>query len=288
MKLGFIGLGIMGKPMCKNLIRAGYELIIYSRNQETQIEMKSLGVLCASTPKQVAEQVEVVITVLPDSPDLLDVIFNENGLIEGFKKGSVLIDMSSGLPDTIIEVSSRLKLLDVRMLDAPVSGGEKRAIDGTLTVMVGGDKELFEQCYNILCAMSSSVNLIGDIGSGGIAKLANQIIVGLNLAAMSEALVFAKRSGVKADVLYQAIRGGAAGSTMLDLKAPMIFEQNYEAGFRLNLHLKDLKNAITTAEKFGAKIPLTDIVFRIMLSLQDAGLGDFDNSILFKYYEDMI
>ena len=214
MKVGFIGLGIMGKPMSKNLLKAGYSLVVADRNPEAIADVIAAGAETAATAKAIAEQCDVIITMLPNSPHVKEVALGENGIIEGAKPGTVLIDMSSIAPLASREISEALKAKGIDMLDAPVSGGEPKAIDGTLSVMVGGDKAIFDKYYDLMKAMAGSVVHTGEIGAGNVTKLANQVIVALNIAAMSEALTLATKAGVNPDLVYQAIRGGLAGSTL--------------------------------------------------------------------------
>ena len=213
MKVGFIGLGIMGKPMSKNLLKAGYS-VVADRNPEAIADVIAAGAETAATAKAIAEQCDVIITMLPNSPHVKEVALGENGIIEGAKPGTVLIDMSSIAPLASREISEALKAKGIDMLDAPVSGGEPKAIDGTLSVMVGGDKAIFDKYYDLMKAMAGSVVHTGEIGAGNVTKLANQVIVALNIAAMSEALTLATKAGVNPDLVYQAIRGGLAGSTL--------------------------------------------------------------------------
>jgi 2-hydroxy-3-oxopropionate reductase len=284
MKIGFIGLGIMGKPMSKNLLKAGYELTVLSRNKNAR-ELVEAGARAAESPKAVAEQTDVIITMLPNSPQVKEVVLGEDGVIEGARKGAVVIDMSSIAPLVSREIAEKLAARGVEMLDAPVSGGEPKAIDGTLSVMVGGKKEVFERCYPVMKAMAGSVVLTGDIGAGNTTKLANQIIVALNIAAMSEALVLAEKAGVEPDLVYQAIRGGLAGSTVLDAKAPLVMDRKFKPGFRVNLHIKDLANVLETSHEIGVPLPLTAAVMEMMQALKVDGLGDEDHCSLVKYYE---
>ena len=283
MKVGFIGLGIMGKPMSKNLIKAGYSLVVADRNAEVIAEVVEAGASTAATPKEIAQQCDVIITMLPNSPHVKDVALGENGIIEGAKPGTVVIDMSSIAPLASREISEALKAID--MLDAPVSGGEPKAIDGTLSVMVGGDKAIFDKYYDLLKAMAGSVVHTGEIGAGNVTKLANQVIVALNIAAMSEALTLATKAGVNPDLVYQAIRGGLAGSTVLDAKAPMVMDRNFKPGFRIDLHIKDLANALDTSHGVGAQLPLTAAVMEMMQALRADGHGNDDHSALACYYE---
>ncbi len=285
MKIGFIGLGIMGKPMSKNLLKAGYALVVLDRNAEAMAEVVAAGAGSAATPKAVAEQCGIIITMLPNSPQVKEVVLGENGVIEGIKAGGVVIDMSSIAPLASREIAAALAKKNIAMLDAPVSGGEPKAIDGTLSVMAGGDKAVFDRHYDIMKAMAGSVVHTGDIGAGNVTKLANQVIVALNIAAMSEALVLATKAGVDPDKVFQAIRGGLAGSTVLEAKAPMVMDRNFKPGFRIDLHIKDLANALDTSHGVGAQLPLTAAVMEMMQALKQDNLGTADHSALACYYE---
>jgi 2-hydroxy-3-oxopropionate reductase len=287
LKIGFIGLGIMGKPMSKNLLKAGYKLVVLDLRQNVVDELVSLGAETAAAPKEVAKNCEFVITMLPNSPHVKEVVLGKNGLMEGMKTGSFFIDMSSISPVVSRELSKALESTGVEMLDAPVSGGEPKAIDGTLSVMAGGKKEVFDKCYPILKSMAASVVHIGSIGAGNVAKLANQIIVALNIAAMSEALVLASKAGVEPELVYQAIRGGLAGSAVLDAKAPLIMDRKFNPGFRINLHIKDLANALDTSHEIGVPLPLTSAVMEIMQALKVDGMGENDHGSLIRYFEQL-
>jgi 2-hydroxy-3-oxopropionate reductase len=286
-KIGFIGLGIMGKPMSKNLLKAGYQLIVCDVVKTAVDELVAAGAQAAATPKEVASQVEIIITMLPNSPHVKQVVLGENGIIEGAKAGCIVVDMSSIAPLVSREVAVKLAEKGIEMIDAPVSGGEPKAIDGTLSVMVGGKKPVFEKCFPILKAMAGSVVLTGDIGAGNVTKLANQVIVALNIAAMSEALVLATKAGVSPDLVYQAIRGGLAGSTVLDAKAPLAMDRKFNPGFRINLHIKDLQNVLDTSHELGVSLPLTAAVMEIMQALKVDGKGENDHGGLIQYYEKM-
>lgn len=285
MKIGFIGLGIMGKPMSKNLLKAGYALVVMDRNTDAVAEVVAAGAVSANSPKSVAEKADVIITMLPNSPQVKEVVLGENGVIEGAKKGSVVIDMSSIAPLASREISEALAANGIEMLDAPVSGGEPKAIDATLSVMVGGNKPVFDRCFDIMKTMAGSVVHTGDIGAGNVTKLANQVIVALNIAAMSEALVLATKAGVNPDLVFQAIRGGLAGSTVLDAKAPMVMDRNFKPGFRIDLHIKDLANALDTSHSVGAQLPLTAAVMEMMQALKADDMGTSDHCALARYYE---
>ena len=287
MKIGFIGLGIMGKPMSKNLLKAGYELVVCDVVKAAVDEVVAVGAKAAANPKEVAKQTDIIITMLPNSPQVKDVVLGENGVIEGAKPGSVVIDMSSIAPLVSREVSARLAAKGVEMLDAPVSGGEPKAIDGTLSVMVGGKQAVFDKYFPVMKTMAGSVVLTGSIGAGNVTKLANQIIVALNIAAMSEALVLATKAGVEPELVYNAIRGGLAGSTVLDAKAPLVMDRKFNPGFRINLHTKDLQNVLDTSHEVGVSLPLTAAVMEIMQALKVDGKGDNDHGGLIQYYEKM-
>ena len=287
MTVGFIGLGIMGKPMCKNLIKAGHELVVNTHNPNTLKEMAELGATTVSCGREVAEAVDVIITMLPNSPQVREVALGEGGIIEGGKEGTVLIDMSSIDPTESKAISAELAKKGIDMLDAPVSGGEPKAIDGTISVMVGGKKETFDKYYDLLMDMAGSVVYVGSIGSGNVAKLANQIIVAVNIAAVSEALTLAKKAGTDPELVYQAIRGGLAGSTVLDAKAPMMMDRNFKPGFRIELHIKDLNNALNAGHAVNAALPLTAELMEIMQSLKADGCEKEDHSSIVKFYEKM-
>lgn len=284
-KIGFIGLGIMGKPMAKNLLKAGYELVVFDINQDAVTELVSAGAASAPTSREVAQQSEVIITMLPNSPHVKTAILGENGVLEGAKPGLVLIDMSSIAPLASQEIAAAVAKKGVEMLDAPVSGGEPKAIDGTLSIMVGGKKELFERCSELLSKMGKSVVLCGEIGAGNTTKLANQIIVALNIAAVSEAFVLATKAGVEPELVFNAIRGGLAGSTVMEAKGPMMLAGNFKPGFKIDLHIKDLANAIETGHDVGVPLPLTASVMEILQALKVDGKGQNDHSGIVQFYE---
>jgi 2-hydroxy-3-oxopropionate reductase len=285
-RIGFIGLGIMGRPMCKNLLKAGYELVVCGHIDKGPVEeLAAAGAKTADSPRQVAAQTDILITMLPNSPQVEEVVLGENGVIAGARPGLVLVDMSSIAPLVSRSLAAALAAKGVEMLDAPVSGGEPKAIQGTLSVMVGGKQDVFDRCFPVLKAMASSVVLTGAIGAGNVAKLANQVIVALNIAAISEALVLAAKAGVDPQLVFQAIRGGLAGSAVLEAKAPLMLDRNFNPGFRLNLHIKDLANALDTAHQVGAPLPLTAFVMEMMQTLKAEGLGDSDHAVILRYFE---
>jgi len=284
-KIGFIGLGIMGKPMARNLLKAGYTLTVYDIVPDKAEEVVEAGAKAGSSSKEVAEKSEIVITMLPNSPEVKEAVLGKNGVLEGAKPGTILIDMSSIAPLASKEVAEKAKEKGVTVLDAPVSGGEPKAIEGTLAIMVGGPQETFDEVEDILSVMGASVTRVGEIGSGNMTKLANQIIVALNIAAMSEAMVLAAKAGVNAEKVFQAIRGGLAGSTVLDAKMPLVLEGNFKPGFRIELHIKDLANALDTAHEVGVPVPLSSAVMEVMQALKVDGKGADDHGGIIQFYE---
>lgn len=283
--IGFIGLGIMGKPMARNLLKAGYDLVVYDINPQPVKEVCGAGASEGTSSQDVASRSEVIITMLPNSPEVKDVVLGEKGVIYGAKPGSVLVDMSSIAPLVSKEVSEKLHKKDITMLDAPVSGGEPKAIDGTLAIMVGSPQKTFDSVKDILGVMGASVKRVGEIGSGNTAKLANQIIVALNIAAMGEAMVLATKAGVNPEQVYQAIRGGLAGSTVLDAKMPLVLDGNFKPGFRIELHIKDLMNALDTAKELGVPVFLSSQVMEIMQALKVDGKSKDDHGGIIQFYE---
>ena len=282
--IGFIGLGIMGKPMASNLIKAGYKLVVYDKFANFD-ELISMGAEKAVSNKDVASKSDIIITMLPNSPHVKEAILGAGGVIEGLKAGTIVVDMSSIAPAVSQEVGTALKGKGVSFLDAPVSGGEPKAIDGTLAIMVGGDKAVFDKVKPILEKMGSSVVLVGEIGAGNVTKLANQIVVALNIAAVSEAFVLATRAGVNPESVFDAIKGGLAGSTVMNAKVPMILDGNFKPGFRVELHIKDLQNALDTAHDLTVPIPLTASVMEILQALKADGMAANDHSAIVRYYE---
>lgn len=285
MKIGFIGLGIMGKPMAKNLIKAGHELFVTDHKESAVAELVAVGATAVANGKEAAEQAELVITMLPNSPHVKDVALGEGGIIEGAHPGLLYVDMSSIAPLAAREVASGLAEKGIPMLDAPVSGGEPKAIDGSLSVMVGGDEAIFEKVKDVLEAMAGAVTYVGPIGAGNIAKLANQAIVAINIAACAEAFTLAQKAGVDPEAVYKAIRGGLAGSTVMDAKVPMMLARNFQPGFRINLHIKDLNNVMETGHGVDSPLPLTAAVQEMMSVLQGDGHAVEDHSSLVRVYE---
>lgn len=287
MKIGFIGLGIMGKPMAKNIMKAGYELVVNTHNPKTIEDFVALGAEGAKSAAEVAEKADVIITMLPNSPQVRQVCLGEGGIIETGTDRTVVIDMSSIDPTESKAIAAELAKKGIDMLDCPVSGGEPKAIDGSLSVMCGGKKETWDKYYDLLMTMAGSVVYVGPIGSGNVAKLANQMIVASNIGAVAEALTFAKKAGTDPELVYKAIRGGLAGSTVLDAKAPMMLSGNYKPGFRINLHVKDLTNALNAAHAINMPVPMTAHMMEVMQELMGHGEGACDHDDVVKYYERM-
>ncbi len=285
MKIGFIGLGIMGKPMAKNLLKAGHELVVFDIIKENVDYIVEAGARSATSSKEVAKECKLIITMLPNSPHVKTVVMGKDGVLEGATEGSILVDMSSIAPAESQEIEKACAAKGVKMIDAPVSGGEPKAVDGTLSIMVGGDKAVFDEVYDILLKMGASAVHCGEIGAGNTTKLANQIIVALNIAAVSEAFMLSTKAGVDPIKVFDAIKGGLAGSTVMNAKVPMITEGNFKPGFKIDLHIKDLSNALDTGHNVGAPLPLTAAVMEMLQLLHADGHGQCDHSGIAMYYE---
>ena len=286
MKVGFIGLGIMGKPMAKNLVKAGYELVVADKFAKAAVEeLVAMGATAAETNADVARQVDILITMVPNSPHVKEALFGENGAAAALKKGAIVLDCSSINPVASREINAELEKMGIEMMDAPVSGGEPKAIDGTLAFMVGGKPEIFEKVKPLLEKMGSSVVLCGGIGAGNVTKLCNQIVVAVNIASVAEAMTLGQQCGVEPEKIFEAIKGGLAGSTVMNAKAPMMMDQNFKPGFRINLHIKDLNNVVDAAAKYDSPIPLTQSVLEMMKILRRDGDEGCDHSALVKYYQ---
>lgn len=287
MKIGFIGLGIMGKPMALNLIKGGHELVVYDINQANVNAVTEHGAKAASSSMAVAQECQVVITMLPNSTHVESALCSEEGVLAGAKPGCIVIDMSSIAPGASQKLSKACAEKGVRMLEAPVSGGEPKAIDGTVSFMCGGEQDLFDEVRPILALMGSDIVLCGAAGAGNTTKLANQIVVAVNIAGLAEAFMLAKRAGVDPGTVMAAIKGGLAGSTVMNAKGPMMLSNNTKAGFKIDLHIKDLNNVLETAHANGSPVPLTALVMEMMQVLRSDGLGQCDHSALAKFYEKM-
>ena len=284
MKLGFIGLGIMGKPMVRNLLKAGHEVVVFDVVKENlDISVKD-GARAAASSKAIAQECDTIITMLPNSPHVKTVVMGADGVLEGAKAGTTLIDMSSIAPLASQEIEKACAAKNVKMIDAPVSGGEPKAIDGSLSIMVGGDKAVFEKVKPILLQMGASAVYCGEIGAGNTTKLANQVVVAANIAAVAEAYTLAKKAGVDPQLVFEAIKGGLAGSTVMNAQSPMMIDSNFKPGFKIDLHIKDLQNALDTGHGVGAPLPLTAILMEMMQTLHADGRGQDDHSSLANWY----
>ena len=284
-KIGFVGLGIMGKPMARNLLKAGYDLTVYDIVGEAVEEVVGDGASPASSSREVAAATDKIITMLPDSADSEKVILGPDGVLEGAESGKTIIDMSSIAPLVSQRIAAECATKGIEMLDAPVSGGEPGAINATLAIMVGGKQEIFDQNFDLLKVMGSNVVLTGDIGAGGVTKLANQIIVAANIEALAEALVLATKAGVDPERVFHAIRGGLAGSNVMEAKAPMMLSRNFRAGFRIRLHQKDLRNVLQTGQELNVPLPVTALLQQMLGALVNEGEQESDHSALLKFVE---
>jgi len=284
--IGFIGLGIMGRPMLANLLKAGYTAVVYDYNQTAVEAAVKTGVVGAKSNAEVGARTTTIVTMLPDGPQVEDAVLGAGGVLEGAKPGTFIIDMSSINPLVSQKIATACAAKGVDFIDAPVSGGEPKAIDATLAIMVGASPELFAKAEPLLKLLGSTVTLTGAVGAGNTTKLANQIMVALNIAAMGEALTLTTACGLDPEVVFNAVKGGLAGSTVLNAKAPMLFNRNFKAGFKIKLHQKDLRNALQTAEAKQVYLPLTSAVQQILLSLMGDGKGELDHSAIATFIED--
>ena len=285
--IGFIGLGIMGRPMAKNLLKAGYPLVVHSRSRGPVDEIAHAGAKVGSSPREVAAQSDVLITMLPNSPDVELVALGRDGIIEGARPGLLFVDMSTISPIVSKKVGEALATKSVKMLDAPVSGGERGAVDGALSIMVGGDKAVFDAVLPIFQAMGKTITHLGPLGFGGFTKLANQIIVAVNLTALGEALTLAKKAGLDRDLTLTALAGGLAGSKCLDQKKPNYLADTYNPGFKIDLHFKDLGLIMESARALGVPLPTTAVVQELFSALRVKGRGGLDHSGVITLLEDI-
>jgi 2-hydroxy-3-oxopropionate reductase len=284
MKVGFIGLGIMGKPMARNLLAAGHDMLVSTHNPAAAGDMAAHGAKIERTPQAIAAQTDVVITMLPNSPRVKEVALGSDGIIYGAHAGLIYIDMSSISPVATRQVSTALSETGITMLDAPVSGGEPKAVEGTLSIMVGGEASVFESMQDVFRAMGTAVH-VGATGAGSTAKLVNQVIVAINIAAVAEGLVLAQKAGASPESVLPALRGGLAGSAVMEAKAPMMLEHNFRPGFRIGLHMKDLLNALETSHEVCAPLPLSAAVLEMFKMLKNDGHDADDHGGLVQYYE---
>ena len=283
-KIGFVGLGIMGKPMAKNLLAAGKSLVVYDIVPAAVEELVSAGAEKGTSPRDVAERSDMVITMLPNSPHVKEAVCGKDGILEGTRKGQIVVDMSSIAPLVSRELGALLAEKGAEMLDAPVSGGQEKAEKGTLAIMVGGSETSYEKVKDILAAMGKST-LVGDLGAGQTTKLVNQSIVAVNIAAIAEGMAFAKKAGVDPEKVFNAIRGGLAGSQCMEDKAPRMFEGRYNPGFRINLHIKDLNNVLETSRSLHVSMPLTAQLMEMFQNLAADGHETLDHGALGLFYE---
>jgi len=285
-KIGFIGLGIMGKPMSKNLIKAGHELTVYDVVEAPIKELQALGAKAAGSSKEVAEKADLIITMLPDSPDVEKAALGSGGVFEGIHAGSTYIDMSTISPVTTKKLAERAKAKDIRLLDAPVSGGERGAIDGTLTIMVGGDKKVFEDSLSIFQTMGKTIVYCGDSGAGQVVKACNQILVAGVLESAGEALVLGAKAGVDPEVVLKVIAGGYA-MRVLDVRGPLLLKRDFKPGFKTRLHYKDLGIALSAGSEYGVPLPVTALIHEMMGAMKVSGRGEYDHSAIITILEDL-
>ncbi|MFB6113003.1 MAG: 2-hydroxy-3-oxopropionate reductase [Halodesulfurarchaeum sp.] len=286
--IGFVGLGIMGKPMAKNVMDAGYPVVAHNRSREPVEELASEGATPAESPSEVARESDVVITVLPDTDAVETVVLGEDGVIDGIDDGDLLIDMSTISPVETEVFAEKLADEGASMLDAPISGGEEGAITGTLSIMVGGEEAVFEERKPLFEAMGETITYCGDHGAGQVTKAANQVMVGIQMQAMGEALLLAKRAGADLEAVLNAISGGAAACWALDNRAPRVIEGNFEPGFFASYHYKDLRIATDTGEAYGAPMPATELVHEMYKAMEEKGYGRDDHSAVIKVLEEMV
>jgi 2-hydroxy-3-oxopropionate reductase len=283
--VGFIGLGIMGSPMARNLWRAGYPLLVHNRTRAKEDALVSEGASAAGSPREVASHADVVITMLPDSPDVEAVYLGEDGVIAGARQGQLLIDMSSIAPAVARKVASAASGVGASMLDAPVSGGDVGARDGTLSIMVGGSDDAFERARPLFDVLGKTVVHMGESGTGQTAKACNQILVAVTIEAVSEALVLASKAGVDPERLIEVLSGGLAGNRVMEVRRRNFLEHDFTPGFKLALHHKDLGIALRTARELDVFVPTTAIVDQMLAALEAAGDGGLDHSALLKVIE---
>jgi 2-hydroxy-3-oxopropionate reductase len=286
-KIGFVGTGIMGKPMVKNLLKAGYPVLCYDVLPDPLKELAAAGASLAGSSKEVAERSEVVITMLPNSPHVEQAVLGPKGILEGARSGLLLLDMSTISPIVSQKVAAEVAKKGVKMLDAPVSGGEKGAIEGTLSIMVGGERAVFDKVLPVFQAMGKTITYIGPIGSGGFVKLANQIIVAINLTAIAEALVLGTKAGVELELMINALSGGLAGSRCLDQKRNNYLQHAFQPGFKIDLHYKDLNLIMESAESLGVPLPTTALVRELFSALRVKGRGQMDHSGVITLLEEL-
>jgi 2-hydroxy-3-oxopropionate reductase len=287
-RVGFIGLGIMGKPMAQNLMDAGCYLVLHNRTREKAEELAAEGEAeVAASPKEVAESSDIIITMLPDSPQVREVVAGEGGVLEGIDEGSLLVDMSTISPVVTEELSEAVKEKGASMLDAPVSGGDVGAIEGTLSIMVGGEEADFERAKPLFEAMGKTVTHVGPAGAGQVTKAANQVVVALTIEAVSEALVLGSKGGVSPEKILDVLSGGLAGNKVMEVKREKFLTHKFDPGFRSELHHKDLGIALAAGREYGVVLPVTAIVDQMLLAMRKKGWGGEDHSALLRVIEDL-
>ena len=287
-RVGFIGLGIMGKPMAKNLMEAGYELVLYNRTRQKAGELaKESGAGVAESPKEVAESSDVIITMLPGPPQVEEVVAGEEGVLEGIKEGSLLVDMSTSSPVLARKLARIARERGVGMLDAPVSGGDVGAIEGTLSIMVGGDEEDFERAKPLFEVMGKTVTHVGPSGTGQVVKAANQVVVALTIEAVSEALVLGSAGGVSPEKVLDVLSGGLAGNKVMEVKREKFLKHAFEPGGKVEFHRKDLGIALAAGREYGVVLPVSAIVDQMLLAMKKKGRGGWDHSALLTFIEDL-
>ena len=286
-KVGFIGLGIMGKPMAKNLMEAGYELVLYNRSLEKAEELSEDGAEVAANPREVAENSEIIVTMLPDSPDVRNVVAGKDGVLEGIEEGSLLVDMSTISPVVTEELAEAVKKKGASMLDAPVSGGDVGAIEGTLSIMVGGDEEDFERAKPLFEVMGKTVTHVGPSGTGQVVKAANQVVVALTIEAVSEALVLGSAGGVSPEKVLDVLSGGLAGNKVMEVKREKFLKHAFEPGGKVEFHRKDQGIALAAGREYGVVLPVSAIVDQMLLAMKKKGRGGWDHSALLTFIEDL-
>ena len=285
LKVGFVGLGIMGRPQALNLIKGGYSVAVYARRAESMQPLKDAGAITCASPKDVAAQCDVIITMVADTPDVEQVIFGEGGIIHGAKSGAVVIDMSTISPVATKNMAERLKAKGVDMIDAPVSGGEVGAVNGTLTIMCGGKQAVFDKIKPILECMGKTITLVGDTGAGQVAKACNQIVVGVSIEAVSEAMALARRMGVDPGKVREALMGGFAGSKIMEIHGKRMIDYDFKPGFKTKLHQKDMKIVMETAASIGLNLPGAALFAQHLNALMGSGDGEMDSSAVLKVIE---
>jgi 2-hydroxy-3-oxopropionate reductase len=286
-KVGFIGLGIMGNPMAQNLMQAGYKLTVFNRSPEKAEGLGKEGASVASSPTEVAEKSDIVITMLPDSPDVRNVVAGDSGVLRGIKEGTLLVDMSTISPVVTEELAAKVRERGASMLDAPVSGGDIGAIEGTLSIMVGGSEEDFERAKPLFEVMGKTVIHVGPSGAGQVTKAANQIVVALTIEAVSEALVLGSKGGVAPEKILEVLSGGLAGNKVMEVKREKFLSHKFDPGFRSELHHKDLGIALAAGREYGVVLPVTAIVDQMLLTMKRKGWGGEDHSALLRIIEDL-